>query len=242
MGFPVKAAMTHAGRDLLGRTHSGDAFKITRAVLGEGELLGQDPRALENVIGPVMEAHLAHVSAPQGGKVIARFAATKPGDIPRDFYWRELGVYVYDKEAGHEILYVYNNAGAYPDHIAQGETGMRTISVPIEIGEASEVVFELDQSVAYALADEYDAHVNDLGNPHNVTLGQVLGGGAAYGEIDCGEWDTDGTPVQAHNSSPAAHGNMIVDGNAFGEYEAGELAAHETDPNVHQNIIIDGNI
>lgn len=60
-------------------------------------------------------------------------------------------------------------------------------------------------------------------------------------DIDCGSWEE--TPVTLHNASPAAHGNLSVDGNAIETTasEGDELAAHETDPNAHQNIILDGN-
>ena len=59
-------------------------------------------------------------------------------------------------------------------------------------------------------------------------------------DIDCGGWDTD--PVAEHDSAPAAHRNLLVDGNNAVMADHSEtLEEHIGSPMAHQNLIIDGN-
>jgi len=74
-----------------------------------------------------------------------------PGSVPRDFFWRELGIYAKDM-ANNEILYMYNNAGATADFITAAGSDLKSIAVPIRFGNAASVTVDIDQSVAYALS------------------------------------------------------------------------------------------
>ena len=59
-------------------------------------------------------------------------------------------------------------------------------------------------------------------------------------DIDCGEWDTE--PVAEHDSTPAAHQNLMVDGNNTAAADHSEtLEEHMENPTAHQNLMIDGN-
>ena len=233
--------VTNIGHALLAKAQSGVSIQFTRFSMGKGWLpSGQD---IEDVTAMVDHVRWLPYAVKVSGTVAAVSAQITNQGVTSNVEFRELGLFANDPDKG-EILYAYANAGANADLIPPASESQidYLLSFACKIRNATVIEIAQQPSLLYASLQQFDGHVKDYNNPHNVTLGQVLGGGAAYGEIDCGEWDTDGTPVQAHNSSPAAHGNMIIDGNAFGEYETGELAAHETDPNVHQNIIIDGNI
>ena len=174
MGFTSQTIITNAGLTLLGNTHQGKAFEISRAVFGEGELNGQNPAALTAVIAPVMEARIASVSRTVGGRVTIRLDTVKAEDIPRDFWWREFAVYAKDPVTDAETLYIYNNAGEYADYIQTGGAGMKSLTVTIPIGNAPNVVCELDESVMYVRIDEFD---NFLASPE-------LNGLSLTGDID----------------------------------------------------------
>ena len=45
-----------------------------------------------------------------------------------------------------------------------------------------------------------------------------------------------------HNEAPAAHANLLVDGNNTAAVDASEtLEEHMANPNAHQNLVVDGN-
>lgn len=87
------------------------------------------------------------------------------------------------------------------------------------------------------------AGVNSLGNAMEDTASLDASGKLEQGEIpdiDCGVWDTN--PVAEHNETPAAHANLLVDGNNTAAVDASEtLEEHMANPNAHQNLVVDGN-
>lgn len=172
MGFTKKAVITDAGIALLGRLHTGDTLQIARAVMGEGDIGSVRPGSMTEVSAPVMDVPVARVSKPIDGKVTVRFDATRAEDIPRDFYWREFGIYALDVATGDEVLYIYNNTTT-PDYIATSGAGLKSVKVTIKIGDASDLSMEVDLSVAYATTEEFDAHLADRENPHVVTAEQI---------------------------------------------------------------------
>jgi len=232
--------VTNIGHALLAKAQSGTPIQFTRFAMGKGWLpSGQDIEEVTAMVDPIRS--LPYAVEVSGTVAAISVQITNHGMTSR-VEFRELGLYANDPDKG-EILYAYANAGANADLIPSASESQvdYLLSFACKMRNASVIEILQQQSLLYASLQQFDGHAKDYNNPHGVTLGQVLGGGAADGEIDCGSWDA-GSAVKAHNADKAAHGNLIVDGNAGGVYETGELEAHEVDPQVHPNIIIDGNI
>ena len=231
--------VTNIGHALLAKAQNGAPIQFTRFIMGRGWLPnGQDIEDVNAMFDPVSSLTYAIKVT---GTVAAISAQVTNHGMTAEMEFREIGLYANDPDKG-EILYAYANAGANADRIPPATESQVDyyLSFACKMRNATVVEIAQQPSLLFVSLKQFDNHVKDHNNPHNVTLGQVLGGGAADGEIDCGSWDA-GSAVKAHNADKAAHGNLVVDGNARGMYETGELAAHEVSPDVHPNIIIDGN-
>jgi len=232
--------VTNIGHALLAKAQAGAPIQFTRFIMGKGWLpSGQDIEEVTAMVDPIRPMPYA---VKVSGAVAAISAQITNQGMTSSVEFRELGLFANDPDKG-EILYAYANAGANADLIPPASESQLDYLLSFACKMRNATVIEIAQqpSLLYASLQQFNGHANDFNNPHNVTLGQVLGGGASEGEIDCGSWDA-GSAVKAHNADPAAHVNLIIDGNADGVYETGELAAHEVSPDVHPNIIIDGNI
>jgi len=153
MGFTNAAILTSAGRNLLAAAQSGGhRLRITKAQLGEGELSG-NPAALTGLVAPVItDVTPKSISAPFDGRVTARFD-NDSAQIPRDFWWREWGVFILDEDTGAEVLYVYNNAGEFADYVTATAGNSLILSQVLYIGEMAVGDIVVDQSIAYATLD-----------------------------------------------------------------------------------------
>lgn len=186
---------TIKGEALAAKALGGQSMEFTRIGMGDGQLSGQSPAELEGLLGekvslPVAESYREDnstwtVGAPFDNK-----------DLSIGFYWREVGVYALDPDEG-EILFSYASAQDAPDYIPPltGGRWEKRIYVSEKVGSAANVTVDASKSVLYAPKEDLLAHVSDLGNPHQVTAGQV---GAATPE-----W-VEGS-IAAHNGEGEAH-------------------------------------
>ncbi len=91
--------------------------------------------------------------------------------ISDDFAWRELGIFC-KGEDGLELLYAYSNDGESAGTLKANATDVlaeQTIALVIAVGDAEHVTALLSGSVIYATKKEFDEHLNNKNNPHQIT-------------------------------------------------------------------------
>lgn len=132
------------------------------------------------------------------------------------FYWREVGLFAKDLDGDNiEYLFSYDNAGDLASYIpAGGAVTEQLIDLNVIVGNAENVVIEVDSSLVYVTQDELDEtllnlkttletkintdvkavndaltnHKNNEENPHKVTKSQVgLGNVPNYGMASSAE-------------------------------------------------------
>lgn len=141
MGAFINNDMTVAGLLVLAKGVAGQKINFTRIVMGDGYLEeGQQPRTLEGVISPRAVVDISKIKINGDGTVAIGGIFTNK-DEDNGFYYRELGLYADDPEAG-EVLYCYGNSGDLAEWIPPtgGSTVLeKTIDIITAIGTAANV-------------------------------------------------------------------------------------------------------
>lgn len=141
MGAFINNDMTVAGLLVLAKGVAGQKINFTRIVMGDGYLEeGQQPRTLESVISPRAIVDISKININGDGTVAIGGIFTNK-DEDNGFYYRELGLYADDPEAG-EVLYCYGNSGDLAEWIPPtgGSTVLeKTIDIITAIGTAANV-------------------------------------------------------------------------------------------------------
>jgi len=170
----VAPTITDAGKNLLLRAIAGETITFTRFKIGNGELSETEIAGMLDLINPLVEFAINEIDTSQTGfvKLTGTFDSTY---ITSDFRWRELGIFC-KGEDDVEVLYAYSNDGANAGMLkanAADVVAEQTVALVIAVGDATSVTAILSESVLYAPKTEFDAHVADKENPHEVTKAQV---------------------------------------------------------------------
>jgi len=183
--------VTDIGHALLAKSQGGAPIQFTRFVMGKGWLpSGQDIEEVTAMVDPIKTlAYAIKVS----GTVAAISAQVTNQGITSNVEFRELGLFATDPDKG-EILYAYANAGANADLIPPATESQVDyyLSFACKMRNASVIEIAQQPSLVLVSLQQFEGHVKDYDNPHKTTLGQLLGGGSSEGELDGGNWDTDG--------------------------------------------------
>lgn len=84
------------------------------------------------------------------------------------------------------------------------------------------------------------ADIGDINGNMDIIDSALHGLSQGFSSIDGGLWDEN--PVEQHNAAPAAHANLLIDGNSGeGADTSSTLQEHMVNPRAHQNLAIDGN-
>ena len=147
--------ITNAGLALLAKAQTGTAVQFTRLAIGDGELGETDPATLVALINRLQWVTISSIT--RDGTDVTSVGAFDNQGVEEAFYFRELGLFAQDPEAG-EILYAYGNAGETADEIpAEGSQIIeRTVSVTTVLSTEITLTVELAAG-AYLLASEYTA-------------------------------------------------------------------------------------
>ena len=170
----VAPSITEAGRNLQIRAIAGETITFTRFKIGNGELADTDISALMDLINPLVEFSINEMDKSETGylNLTGKFDSTY---ITSDFRWRELGIFC-KGEDDIEVLYAYSNDGENAGMLKANSTDVvaeHTVALVIAVGDATSVTAILSESVLYAAKTDFDAHVANGTNPHNVTKEQV---------------------------------------------------------------------
>ncbi|MGG4096215.1 phage tail protein [Paenibacillus lautus] len=173
--------LTNKGRVLQAKAQAGTQLIYTKYVLGDAQLGGQSIATLNGVISPKKSVEVTRLRMAPPYESIVGFVLSNQ-DVTTGFYFRELGLYALDPDAG-EILYWYANAGDTADYIPPPNTGdviSKTMDMYVYVGTAPNVTLTIDQNLAYVTHDELDEALDGLGTPSGQATGTVVNGNTAY--------------------------------------------------------------
>lgn len=152
---------------------NGDSITFTRAVIGNTTTAPAHPEQLSDVVSPMVTASFTAIT--EGENFVTLAAVFDNLEVVTGAYASELGLYAKD-ENDNEHLYAYTYVGENADYIPAHDSG-RTVQIQmtivVAVGDAEDVDAVLVDAAAYATREEFEAHINDQNNPHEVTKEQV---------------------------------------------------------------------
>ena len=155
-GFTI----TNAGRDLLTKTLAGSQLTITKVMVGNGKLSGQDPAALTDLVSP---KHPATATVPKVTDGTVTFIIQYQNQETGMVTINEYGVFAQDPDAG-EILLYYATLGDYPQYVMPGQGDIRRFPVSIALSANDVEVNLAFDSSAFISAKDLDTKVSKTGD------------------------------------------------------------------------------
>lgn len=182
-------AITQKGLALLAKLHAGDKLKITRVMVGEGQVPDDgNLRDLEDLVAPVaLATSTKPVTVGTTTSFIIQYRNDLNVGLDRDININEHGVFAEDPDEGEILLYV-GNLGAYYEPVPvrgpNDPVTSREYPVSIGVAEGVEVVLGYMAS-AYMTAEDVEVYCT-------TTILPILRAEAQR-------------PIDEHNADPEAH-------------------------------------
>ncbi|WP_310830373.1 hypothetical protein [Paenibacillus pedocola] len=161
--------LTNKGLALQGKAQAGTQLNYTRIAVGDGSLSGQSIPALNGLISPKKTLPIKRLRTQSPNKVIVG-AVLSNAEVTTGFYFREVGVFAQDPDAG-EILYAYANSGVTADYIAPGggtDIIEKVFDCIVVVGAATNITATIDNSLVFARESDVNAKF-DLFTGHKHT-------------------------------------------------------------------------
>ena len=155
-GFTI----TNTGRDLLTKILTGSQLTITKVMVGNGKLSGQDPAALTDLVSP---KHPATATVPKVTDGTVTFTIQYQNQETGMVTINEYGVFAQDPDAG-EILLYYATLGDYPQYVMPGQGDIRRFPVSIALSANDVEVNLAFDSSAFISAKDLDTKVSKTGD------------------------------------------------------------------------------
>ncbi|WP_405104543.1 phage tail protein [Paenibacillus sp. FSL K6-1217] len=149
--------LTNKGLVLQGKAQAGGKLNYTRIAVGDGSLTGQAVPAMNGLISQKINLPITRITTQPPNKAIIG-SVLRNADVSTGFYWREVGVFAQDPDAG-EILYAYANAGVTADYIPPGggsDIIEKTFDCVVVVGTAANITAVIDDSLVFAKKSELD--------------------------------------------------------------------------------------
>ena len=145
--------VTDSGKALLAKTQTGEKITFTRAAAGDGELDGQDPEQLTDIVHKVLDLSISSLSRDQNIATVKVLFSNANMQAP--FYLREMALYAKGDD-GKEILYAYSNAGTTPDYIPLYSVAPTefVFSINLVIERSANISTVINGSLVYATKDD----------------------------------------------------------------------------------------
>ncbi|MFH5187098.1 phage tail protein [Paenibacillus sp. TAB 01] len=159
--------LTSRGRALQVKAQAGVQLHYTRIAIGDGSLGGQSISDLNALINERKSLSITKLKPLADNKATIG-AVLNNQDMSSGFYFREIGVFAQDPDAG-EVLYCYGNAGNNAEYIPAGGAAdllEKHIDAIVIVGNAANVTATIDQSLVLATKLELESHTHD-GTPGN---------------------------------------------------------------------------
>lgn len=153
---PLK--FTAVGKALQIRALSGDQIVFTKIQVGEGSLTPESISARTTLVSLIKSINITKSTRTDDRYTIE--GTFRNDEIPRSFYYRELGIFAadpdYPNDRSKDILYAYQNAYDTAEYISisSGEIIEKLIRVNLFVGEAETVSAVIDSSTVFVTQDE----------------------------------------------------------------------------------------
>lgn len=206
--------LTNKGIELLTNLLNGHRVQFTNIKMGNGEKPA-NISDLTNLVNTIQTLPVAR-SSKIDEKTMLIGANLYGSLVTSSFYWKEVGLFAKDLDGDNiEYLFSYDNAGIQASFIpAGGAVTEQLIDLNVIVGNAENVVIEIDSSLVYVTAEQMDTaldnlrttleskintdvksvndaltfHKDNIENPHEVTKSQVgLGSVENYGVASTAE-------------------------------------------------------
>ena len=215
----MKQILTQNGRDLILRGLSGETITFSKIKFGNGEEQGN---AAVDLANPIMELPITSITKDDG--YITLGASYKNADVPAEFSAHEIGVMAQDPDdTTKEILYClwYEEDPVKADYISSVTDRILETKVEFHVfvDAVEDVTAILAESTEYAPKSEFNDHVNNKKNPHDVTKEQVGLGNVpnvtpedqqpVYSEDVTAVTETDGVKSLPNISSKEKMGSIL---------------------------------
>lgn len=144
MAQAFKPTLTNAGKALLNSVSSGGILTITRASLGDGQLLAADPiEPLTDLLNPKQAAQLKYGETPTDGRTVIAVQYDNK-DLDNAFAINELGIFA-KANSGPEVLYCYMTFGDKPEIVQPAHIGrfIRSFDIPVQTDNLLSVSVEI---------------------------------------------------------------------------------------------------
>ena len=157
---------TNAGKALLLRALAGELLTFTQIKVGDGTIRQDDIPNLTDLVDTVKAMTINSCQILEDRCSIEVFF--RNDEIPRSFYYRELGVFAadpdYPDDRTKDILYVYQNAYDTAEYISisSGEIIEKVIRVNAFIGQAESVSAVIDSSTVFVTKGELKTAINQV--------------------------------------------------------------------------------
>ena len=158
---------TPAGRNMIVRSLYGDSITFTKIVIGNGR-----PVDLDNVTdmaNPLLEVSLTEAEPEEDYMLLTGYVSSS--DIVSSFYGYEVGVFALD-DNNEEHLFAYRYSSSDVDYYPSADSGRALelyLTVVVQLGNAENVTAILIEGDVYATKQEFDEHVENHNNPHQVS-------------------------------------------------------------------------
>lgn len=218
---------TPTGIDLIGQAliDKTRGIKFTKVVFGNGDYAGDAPEALSN---QVMESGITDPPTFEDSFATIHTVFTNT-DVTDSFQLKEIGLLAWDPDLQQDVLFAYGYTDNPTWVSAATDYSMEIQETLLVYVGAVEDITAIITEITYATKAEFDAHLADYGNPHQVTAGQI-------GLDNVPNVTTnDQTPTYTEPTTPSA----LVSGEklsiAFGKIAAAvkKLISHLADTNAH---------
>lgn len=169
MFFPT-LQLTSAGQALLSKViGESKVLAFSRMAIGDGTTAGTTGLTHQAINIPINYYSLSTGAVSMTGTI-------DNSSLQSGVNARELGVFAIDPDDESEILYAYSFNGENPAYIPPASSSSYeriALTVVVAIGSAQNVTVDLDPFIGYATTEQFNAHVADKTNPHEVTAAQV---------------------------------------------------------------------
>ncbi len=149
--------LTQAGLRLMAKVESGATVKITRFAVGDGEIGSRDPLTLTDLINRLYNYDVARIGYNSNVATVT-FNFTNQS-VTTGFYWREVGMWAQDPDAG-EILFMYASSSGAPEYIPPGGSSTileRQFNWRLVGSNAASITATINESLLYASQDDLAA-------------------------------------------------------------------------------------
>ncbi len=161
--------LTQAGMNLFTKTLMNKPFRVTRAMLGDGEVpAGMSIEDMTSMSHPRMEIPIVGYRQTGTGSAVLEFEIIN-AELAEGFRACEAGIYAIDPDTNEEVLYAYRNTGEYWQWIPEASSGEilnEVWNVHVAIAQSDNITINIVDSVGGVTRAEYYDHIKDL-NPHS---------------------------------------------------------------------------